>query len=355
MLDAADLFTDGGITSATWTKENDTYVLDVGLEMRRGRATERVEHSAAMGLLRLERRIYGEADARSREEIIEFASATHRLPDHTYVDTSAPFVLGTMPFDGKARSMYLWICDRFVAKVYYESHGNHSVTVPAGRFETTEVARGQIGLGFFRDGGEPTKLVGSGELAGDLERGRFPRGELRVVSAAHEHQEQRTARANELLRHGAIPRTFRGHRGNDRYATRGSSEANHLCACSGVARNRSEAELGRDFAEQRCASARVGFDRGPSGSPKTTRRVREDRSMHVFRCTHDHHARLRRDDPFVELLKSSQGPRSGLRRRGNHGEMVSGGCQGRGNLVQNELRSRKRPASEPSRKSRPRA
>ncbi len=139
VLDAADLFTDGGITSATWTKENDTYVLDVGLEMRRGRATERVEHSAAMGLLRRERRIYGEADARSREEIIEFASATHRLPDHTYVDTSAPFVLGTMPFDGKARSMYLWICDRFVAKVYYESHGNHSVTVPAGRFETTEV------------------------------------------------------------------------------------------------------------------------------------------------------------------------------------------------------------------------
>ena len=139
VLDAADLFADGGVATATW---NQDLVLDVELSMSRGRATERVEHTRTgdnMTLTRLERKIYAEGDARSRDEIIEFASSTHRLPEATYVDTTAPFVLGSMPWDGKPRSIYLWICDRFVAKVYYESHGNHTVTVPAGRFETTEV------------------------------------------------------------------------------------------------------------------------------------------------------------------------------------------------------------------------
>ena len=58
---------------------------------------------------------------------------------NTYVDVSAPFLLGSLPFDGKSRTIYAWICDRFVAKVYFESRGRSTLTVPAGRFEAQEV------------------------------------------------------------------------------------------------------------------------------------------------------------------------------------------------------------------------
>ena len=44
-----------------------------------------------------------------------------------------------MPFDQKPRAIYAWICDRFVAKVYYESRGTKEITLPAGRFRAREV------------------------------------------------------------------------------------------------------------------------------------------------------------------------------------------------------------------------
>lgn len=138
-LDANDLFVVDGASTVGWTDVDGTLVLDVKVEMKRGRIEERVEHSKDMTLKRLERRIFSTGGERSREEIVEFAANTHKLPDNTYVDTAAPFVLSGMPWDGKARSIYLWICDRFVAKVYYESKGNQTTTVPAGRFDTTEV------------------------------------------------------------------------------------------------------------------------------------------------------------------------------------------------------------------------
>ena len=75
----------------------------------------------------------------SRSEVVDFGAETHPLPACTYVDVSAPFVLGSQPFDGKSRAMYAWICDRFVAKVYYESRGKKTLEVPAGRFDTYEV------------------------------------------------------------------------------------------------------------------------------------------------------------------------------------------------------------------------
>lgn len=140
VLDAAEVFPDGGTATVRFEKKEDASVaLSVAMEMRNGHAEDRVEHGPDMRLRRLERRVVEKSDARSRHEIIEFGSNTHVIPKCTYVDTSTPFVLSGQPFDGKRRSMYLWICDRFVAKVYYESHGHHKADVPAGRIDTTEV------------------------------------------------------------------------------------------------------------------------------------------------------------------------------------------------------------------------
>ncbi len=139
VLDANDVFPDEGTTRVRFDAEEGGIQLVSEIEMRRGRAEERVAHGPEMDLKRLERRIFAEDGSPSRVEEIHFASPTHKIPACTYVDTSTPFVLSGTPFDGQRRSIYLWICDRFVAKVYYESRGHHVTTVPAGRFDTIEV------------------------------------------------------------------------------------------------------------------------------------------------------------------------------------------------------------------------
>ncbi|MBS2017937.1 MAG: hypothetical protein JST00_33990 [Deltaproteobacteria bacterium] len=140
VLDAAEVFPDGGTATVRFEKAGSNVALSVAMEMKNGHAEDRIEHDAEMRLRRLERHVTEPNEAKSRHEIIEFASPTHVIPACTYVDTSTPFVLSGQPFDGKQRSMYLWICDRFVARVYYESQDHHAkIDVPAGRIDTTEV------------------------------------------------------------------------------------------------------------------------------------------------------------------------------------------------------------------------
>src|SRR5687767_8865036 len=69
VLDAADVFPDEGVMKArveTDVEGRVTLVNDV--EMRRGRAEERVVHSRAMELVRLERRVFAIDGTPSREE-----------------------------------------------------------------------------------------------------------------------------------------------------------------------------------------------------------------------------------------------------------------------------------------------
>lgn len=139
VLDAADLIDAGSVTTATLTKDAGKFALRLEQEARGGRIDETITHDESFVLHRLERRIERGAGGVSREEIAEFADSLHPFPDNTYVDVSAPFLLGSLPFDGKSRSIYAWICDRFVAKVYFESRGRMTLNVPAGRFEAQEV------------------------------------------------------------------------------------------------------------------------------------------------------------------------------------------------------------------------
>jgi hypothetical protein len=96
-------------------------------------------HDKSFVLRRLERRVTHATNGEAREETADFTSSLHPFPENTYVDVSAPFLLGALPFDGKSRTIYVWICDRFVAKVYFESRRRSTLSVPAGRFEAQEV------------------------------------------------------------------------------------------------------------------------------------------------------------------------------------------------------------------------
>jgi hypothetical protein len=76
----------------------------------------------------------------ARTELVhDFHHEKTGLPFATYPEVTLPFLLGWFPLDGKRRSLYAWINDRFVAKVYLESAGRSSLTLPIGTREAIEV------------------------------------------------------------------------------------------------------------------------------------------------------------------------------------------------------------------------
>lgn len=139
VLDAAQLLSDKAKTTATLTKTDEGFALRIEQDLRNGLIDETMRYDPTFRMRRLERTVAQADGSASRTEVVDFSAETHPLPACTYVDVSAPFVLGSQPFDGKSRAMYAWICDRFVAKVYYESRGKKTLEVPAGRFDTYEV------------------------------------------------------------------------------------------------------------------------------------------------------------------------------------------------------------------------
>ncbi|MGO9834492.1 MAG: hypothetical protein ACLP1X_09770 [Polyangiaceae bacterium] len=62
------------------------------------------------------------------EQVPDFRHDKLGLPPATYPEVALPFLLGWMPHDSERRSVYAWINDRFIAKVYVEVHGRTSLT-----------------------------------------------------------------------------------------------------------------------------------------------------------------------------------------------------------------------------------
>jgi hypothetical protein len=139
VLDAGELLIDGSVTEVSLAREGDLVVLGVVTPLKSGRIVDRIELAPGLAMQRLDRRVFDEAGAVSRQEVADFNSGTHALPACTYVEVGLPFLLGAQPFDGKVRSLYAWICDRFVAKVYYESKGVEPLKTAAGSVEAREV------------------------------------------------------------------------------------------------------------------------------------------------------------------------------------------------------------------------
>jgi len=148
-LDASDLFTSKAPAEVTWS-ERDLHVhMPVVFGVRgvppsadppTGHFEERCTFDVAPLRPSSFERTLREGERVLRHEHADFGSVVPKLPEATYPETMLPFLLRAHPLDGERRSLHAWICDRFVAKVYYEVAKKHvDVRVPAGKFETTEV------------------------------------------------------------------------------------------------------------------------------------------------------------------------------------------------------------------------
>ena len=140
-LDAADLFTSKEAATITWARRNGTGSLRVHMPVATGTFNETCSFALEPQVrpTHFERSLRGAASM-LREERADLSAGVPKLPEHTYPETMLPFLLRAHPLDGERRSLHAWICDRFVAKVYYEVHKKHAkVIVPAGTFEAVEV------------------------------------------------------------------------------------------------------------------------------------------------------------------------------------------------------------------------
>ena len=115
-----------------------------------------LDHPIAGGLLREEMRLVSQGDglvmramsremfdaagvAMRREHVPDFRHDSLGLPLATYPEVALPFLLAWMPLDGQRRSVYAWINDRFIAKVYVEVDGRHTISIRGTSYETIEV------------------------------------------------------------------------------------------------------------------------------------------------------------------------------------------------------------------------
>jgi hypothetical protein len=74
------------------------------------------------------------------EEVPDFHQDRIGLPHATYPEVALPFLLGWIPADGARRSVYAWINDRFIAKVYIEvASARATLTVGGQTREVVEV------------------------------------------------------------------------------------------------------------------------------------------------------------------------------------------------------------------------
>jgi hypothetical protein len=142
-LDASDLFVSKEPATLSWAHESDeSSEITLHIPVAGGHYDEKCSFELAPSFRpgRFERVLTGDDGRAIREERVDFASAIPRLPEATYPETLLPFLLRGQPLDGQRRSLYAWICDRFVARVYYEvADKKATVNVPAGRFDAHEV------------------------------------------------------------------------------------------------------------------------------------------------------------------------------------------------------------------------
>jgi len=123
---------------------DDHVIFTTRLPLLRGELREEIRFSPRPGgglvTKSLNRKLLGE-DGRCvrHEDVADFHHETLRFPEATYPEVTLPFCLGWFPLDGKRRSLYAWINDRFVAKVYVETSGRSRLTLPIGARDAAEV------------------------------------------------------------------------------------------------------------------------------------------------------------------------------------------------------------------------
>lgn len=142
ILDARRIFSEGATAEVTTrvreaAAEGETVMtLDVRLESGALAFHDHFEGVRRGGMVgRSLHRTMGPA----RDERVDFTNSPYPFPPATYPDVLIPFLMRGQPLDGERRSLYSWTCDRFCARVYYESKSKTTLTVPAGKIEVAPV------------------------------------------------------------------------------------------------------------------------------------------------------------------------------------------------------------------------
>jgi hypothetical protein len=73
-----------------------------------------------------------------REQVPDFRHDALGIPSATYPEVALPFLLAWMPHDSERRSVYAWINDRFIAKVYVEVAGRPQLVIGGARRDVVE-------------------------------------------------------------------------------------------------------------------------------------------------------------------------------------------------------------------------
>lgn len=142
ILDARRIFSEGATATVTTKVANEStegelaMMLDVRLESGHLSFHDHFEGVWRGGVVG---RVLERTVGHSRKEVVDFANSPYPFPLATYPDVLIPFVMRGQPLDGVRRALYSWTCDRFCARVYYESKAKTTLSVPAGRIECVPV------------------------------------------------------------------------------------------------------------------------------------------------------------------------------------------------------------------------
>jgi len=145
VLDAHDLFSveDQRCSAVSVQRGADagSIVIEVEHPFRQGLIRERLTCAQGATGLRatsLDRVVLDVEHVERRREHVDFSSRTIPLPEALYPEVMLPFVLRWFPFDGQLRSVYAWMNDRFVARVYHEQVGETTLDLPIGKRRAIE-------------------------------------------------------------------------------------------------------------------------------------------------------------------------------------------------------------------------
>ncbi|CAN5489550.1 hypothetical protein BH09MYX1_BH09MYX1_18010 [soil metagenome] len=143
ILDAAKLLPSGSSTTRVeLTRKGNDVTLTVDNPLRVGSMRDelRADATASGVLLRsLVRELKStEGGVIRREEVHDFSHDVFGFDRATYPEVALPFLLPWLPLDGR-KTLYAWINDRFVARVYLERGASAKLDLPIGQRRAIEV------------------------------------------------------------------------------------------------------------------------------------------------------------------------------------------------------------------------
>lgn len=145
VLDAHSLLANSPnpVSEARYAEDGDDVVLTMESPMGAGRVTEEIRLSRRDGHLvtrSLSREVFdGTGAPLRREHVPDFGHAKLGLPQSIYPEVALPFLLAWLPQDGQRRSLYAWINDRFIARVYVEVERRGTISFSGKAHDVVEL------------------------------------------------------------------------------------------------------------------------------------------------------------------------------------------------------------------------